>query len=104
MSLALLTGCGGSAEKEKGSVPAAAQVQKQTITDLLSREVELAVPVQRVVAIGPGALRLVTYAEGTSMVVGIEETEKKASPGRSYMMANPDLKKLPGIGQGGPER
>ncbi|EHQ91090.1 iron ABC transporter substrate-binding protein [Desulfosporosinus youngiae] len=103
MSLVLLTGCGGTAEKEGGTVPTTAQVQKQKVTDLLGREVELAVPVQRVVAIGPGALRLVTYAEGTSMVVGIEETEKKASPGRSYMMANPDLKKLPGIGQGGPD-
>ena len=63
----------------------------------------IAVPVQRVVAIGPGALRLVTYAEGASMVVGIEEIEKKPSPGKSYMLAYPDLKKLPGIGQGGPD-
>ncbi|GAB6156511.1 hypothetical protein JCM17380_52630 [Desulfosporosinus burensis] len=42
-------------------------------------------PVQKVVAIGPGALRLVTYAEGVSMLVGIEEIEKKASPEKSYM-------------------
>lgn len=104
MSLLLLTGCGGIAStKEGGTIPTTAQVQKQKITDLVGREVELAVPVQRVVAIGPGALRLVTYAEGASMVVGIEETEKKPNLGRSYMMAYPDLKKLPSIGQGGPD-
>jgi len=103
-SLLLLTGCGGSGStKEGGTVPTTAQVQKQKITDLVGREVELTVPVQRVVAIGPGALRLVTYAEGASMVVGIEETEKKPNPGRSYMLAYPDLKKLPSIGQGGPD-
>ncbi|WP_436628279.1 iron ABC transporter substrate-binding protein [Desulfosporosinus nitroreducens] len=104
MSLLLLTGCGGTAStKEGGTVPTTAQVQKQKITDLAGRDVELTVPVQRVVAVGPGALRLVTYAEGASMVVGIEETEKKPNLGRSYMLAYPDLKKLPSIGQGGPD-
>lgn len=104
MSVLLLAGCGGAVgTKEAGTAPTVAQVQKQKITDLVGREVELEVPVQKVVAIGPGALRLVTYAEGTSMVVGIEEIEKKPSPGRSYMMTNPDLKKLPSIGQGGPD-
>lgn len=104
MSLLLLTGCGGTESKQEGgTVPATAQVQKQKITDLVGREVELSVPVQRIVAIGPGALRLVTYIEGAAMVVGIEETEKKSNPGRSYIRAYPDLKKLPSIGQGGPD-
>ena len=104
MPVLLLSGCGGTAgTKEVGTAPTVAKVQKQKITDLVGREVELAVPVQKVVAIGPGALRLVTYAEGASMVVGIEEIEKKPSPGRSYMLAYPDLKKLPSIGQGGPD-
>ena len=104
MPVLLLSGCGGTAgSKEAGTAPAVAKAQKQKITDLFGREVELAVPVQKVVAIGPGALRLVTYAEGASMVVGIEEIEKKPSPGKSYMLAYPDLKKLPSIGQGGPD-
>ncbi|MDQ7093783.1 iron ABC transporter substrate-binding protein [Desulfosporosinus sp. PR] len=104
MSLLFLAGCGGTAgSKEAGTVPAAAQAQKQKITDLLGREVEIAVPVQKVAAIGPGALRLVIYDDGTSMVSGIEDIERKSSPGRSYMMAYPDLKKLPTIGQGGPD-
>jgi len=100
----LLAGCGRTAgQKEAETVPTVAQVQKQKITDLVGREVEIATPVQKVVAIGPGALRLVTYDEGASMVVGIEEIEKKPSPGRSYTMAYPDLKKLSSIGQGGPD-
>lgn len=104
MPALLLSGCGGtSGTKETGTVPTVAKVQKQKITDLMGREVELAIPVQKVVAIGPGALRLVAYDEGASMVVGIEEIEKKPSPGRSYMLAYPDLKKLPSIGQGGPD-
>ena len=104
MAVLLLAGCGGTAgTKEAGTVPTTAQVQKQKITDLAGREVELTIPVQRVVAIGPGALRLVTYVDGMSMVVGIEETEKKVSVGKSYIMAYPDLKKLLSIGQGGPD-
>ncbi len=104
MSVLLLAGCGGTAgTKEAGTVPTTPQAQKQKITDLVGREVEVAVPVQRVVAIGPGALRLVTYTEGAAMVVGIEEIEKKPNLGRSYTMAYPDLLKLPSIGQGGPD-
>lgn len=104
MPVLLLAGCGvATNSKEVGTVSAAAQVQKQKITDLAGREVEITLPVQRVVAIGPGALRLVTYDQGTPLVVGIEDIEKKPSPGRSYMMAYPDLKMLPSIGQGGPD-
>lgn len=104
MPALLLAGCGGNAgTKEAGALPAGPEAQKQKIMDLVGREVEIEVPVQRVAAIGPGALRLVTYDEGSSLVVGIEEIEKKPSPGRSYMLAYPDLKKLPSIGQGGPD-
>jgi len=104
MPVLLLSGCGGTAgTKEAGTTPTVAKAQKQKITDLVGREVEISVPVQKVVAIGPGALRLVTYDEGMSMVVGIEEIEKKPSLGKSYMLAYPDLKKLPSIGQGGPD-
>lgn len=110
MLVLLVAGCGGTtgtqgaaSQQGAGTVQAEAKVQKQKITDLVGREVALAIPVQKVVAIGPGALRLVAYDEGTSMVAGIEEIEKKPSPGRSYMLAYPELKNLPSIGQGGPD-
>lgn len=73
----------------------------QIITDLVGREVKLKVPAQRIVALGPGSLRLVAYAQGTDRVVGIEDMEKKVPEGRPYMFAYPELKSLPTIGQGG---
>jgi len=99
-----LTGCTAvSTAKKVDNSQGAVKREVKMVTDLVGREVKVEIPAQRIVAIGPGALRLVTYDEGASMVVGIEEIEKKASPGRSYMLAYPDLKKLPSIGQGGPD-
>lgn len=99
-----LIGCTAvSTAKKVDNSQGAVKREVKMVTDLVGREVKVEIPAQRIVAIGPGALRLVTYDEGASMVVGIEEIEKKASPGRSYMLAYPGLKKLPSIGQGGPD-
>ena len=73
-----------------------------TITDLTGREVEVPATVNSVVAIGPGALRLVVYAGGAPMVAGIEQFEQNSAVGRPYWLANPELAELPVIGQGGP--
>lgn len=73
-----------------------------TITDLTGRDVDVPATVNSVVAIGPGALRLVVYAGGAPMVVGIEQFEQNSAVGRPYWLANPDLAELPAIGQGGP--
>jgi len=75
--------------------------EMQIVTDLVGREVNVKIPAQRIVAVGPGALRLVAYANGTDRVVGIEDMEKKVPTGRPYMFAYPELKTLPTIGQGG---
>lgn len=72
------------------------------VTDLLGREVEVPTSVSRVVAIGPGALRLYVYAGDLSYLVGVEQMETGDVAGKPYMLANPDLAKLPIIGQGGP--
>lgn len=77
--------------------------QKTMITDLLGRQVEVTVPASKVVAIGPGALRLVCYTNCTDKVAGIEEIEKKSPTGRPYSLAYPNLNNLPSIGQGGPD-
>uniref|UniRef100_A0A7C3MRA4 Iron ABC transporter substrate-binding protein n=1 Tax=Dictyoglomus thermophilum TaxID=14 RepID=A0A7C3MRA4_DICTH len=74
------------------------------ITDLLGRKVEINKPVKRVVAIGPGALRLVSYVDQFSRIVGVENIDKKYTIGRSYNMAFSDIiERLPIIGQGGPD-
>lgn len=91
---------GGCGPKAPGGQEAAAP--KTVVTDLVGRQVEAPVPANRVVAIGPGALRLVCYANGAAKVVGVEELEKKQPTGRPYILAHPELKDLPSIGQGGP--
>lgn len=93
--LAILPGCGG---ESTGTGPG-----KTTLTDLAGRSVEVTVPAERVAAIGPGALRLVCYAGAADKVVGIENMEKQWATGRPYIMAHPELKELPVIGQGGPD-
>lgn len=106
-----LTGCSAvrtgkeSNKSETGQVAVSTQgavkPEMQVVTDLVGREVNVKIPAQRIVAVGPGALRLVAYANGTDRVVGIEDMEKKVPTGRPYMFAYPELKTLPTIGQGG---
>jgi iron complex transport system substrate-binding protein len=73
-----------------------------SVTDLLGREVSVPADVSRVVAIGPGALRLYVYAGNLDYVVGVEQIEADSPTGRPYLLANPELAELPVIGQGGP--
>ncbi|MDD3653758.1 MAG: iron ABC transporter substrate-binding protein [Desulfotomaculaceae bacterium] len=99
MFLAALTlcGCGFKTAREDAS-----GVNMITITDLLGRQVLLAEPVEKVVAIGPGALRLYCYINGTDKVAGVEQMEKDSPIGRPYLLANPSLTALAVIGPGGP--
>jgi len=77
--------------------------KKIIITDLYGRKVEVPTLANRIVAIGPGALRLVCYVNGVDKIVGVENVEKQwASTGRTYIIAYPELKNLPTIGPGGP--
>lgn len=86
------------------STPAkpSADSEKRVVTDLLGREVEVDARVKRVVAIGPGALRLLSYFRDVDLIAGIEQMDKDSSMGKPYVMANPSYAKLPVIGQGGP--
>jgi len=81
---------------------ATATGQSLVVTDMLGRQVTLPHPAIRVVAIGPGALRLYVYAGNLEYVAGVEQMETGDVSGKPYMLANPDLAKLPIIGQGGP--
>jgi len=73
------------------------------VTDLAGREVTVPERVERVVAIGPGALRLVVYAGGSDKVVGVEDLETRPPAARPYILAHPELLELPIIGAGGPD-
>ncbi len=74
------------------------------IVDIVGRNVTLPKSVSRIVAIGPGALRLVCYLNATDMLVGVEEGETGwGSTGRDYAMAyGKTFAGLPVIGPGGP--
>ena len=73
------------------------------VTDFLNRTVRIPRNISRIVAIGPGALRLVTYLNVTDLVVGVEQLEHRGCVGRDYSMAYCEFfKTLPVIGPGGP--
>lgn len=85
-------------------------VQQQTTTqqihlvDIVGRNVTIPRGVDRIVAIGPGMLRLVCYLNATDLLVGVEDSERSwGSAGRDYAMAyGESFKALPAIGPGGP--
>lgn len=98
--IAVIGGCGSAKTSQNTG---SQQEQNAVITDMAGRQVTVSVPAKRIVAIGPGALRLVCYAGGAGKVVGVENMEKQQPTGRPYLLAYPQLKNLPAIGQGGPD-
>ncbi|MEM0203941.1 MAG: iron ABC transporter substrate-binding protein [Archaeoglobaceae archaeon] len=77
---------------------------KIKVKDLAGREVSVPKNVEKIVAIGPGALRLVVYLQATDKLVGVEDAEKRwETYTRPYRLANPQLAELPTIGVGGPD-
>lgn len=75
---------------------------KVTVTDTLGRQVEINKTAKKVVAIGPGALRLCCYFNNIDIIAGIEKMDKDSATGKPYLIANPSLANLPEIGPGGP--
>jgi iron complex transport system substrate-binding protein len=76
--------------------------QPLTVTDVVGRAVTLQAEPQRIICIGPGALRLIVYLDAHEKVVGVESMEKRLPAGRPYWLAHPRLRTLPDIGPGGP--
>lgn len=74
------------------------------VEDFVGRTVKVPRDIEKVVAIGPGALRLVTYLNALNLIVGVEELEiGRTIVGRDYAMAYEDfLRNLPVVGPGGP--
>ena len=73
------------------------------ITDMGGRKVAVPADARRIIAIGPGTLRLICYLDARDKVVAIENFEKVRSQGRPYWTASPELKDLPVIVPGGPQ-
>ena len=89
--LPVIIGC--SADSKSGG---------EIVSDILGREVTVPGNIERIVAIGPGALRLCVYSGLVEKVVGVEQFEINEAIGRPYKIAYPALAELPVIGQGGP--
>lgn len=76
----------------------------RTVTDLLGRRVEVPDRVERLVALGPGTLRLVVYLGAADRIVATEAMESRMDTDlRPYAAALGDrLDGLPVVAQGGP--
>jgi iron complex transport system substrate-binding protein len=72
-----------------------------TVKDMAGRTISLKAAPQRIICLGPGALRLIVYLGAQDLVVGVESMEKQYPTGRPYFLAQPQLKALPAIGPGG---
>jgi len=78
----------------------------RTVTDLAGRKVAVPDKVERLIALGPGSLRLVAYLGATDRIVGIEDLEKRMARDlyvRPYASTLGDkFLALPVVGTGGP--
>lgn len=78
--------------------------ETRTITDMYGREVEIPTEIHSIVCTGSGALRIVSYLNGTGLLCGVEEADVayETSTKRDYAHVNyADFKNLPLIGKGG---
>lgn len=106
----LLVACGNSgnnanvenAEDNQAAVENGEATQSITVTDLQGRELTFEEKAEKAICIGPGALRLYTYVNGSDGLVGVEAIEKEQKVTRPYLMAYPEITELETIGKGGP--
>ena len=76
----------------------------KTITDIKGRRLNIPDKIEKIIAIGPGALRMVTYIGETDKICGVEKRESRLNQGmlRPYATVLKDkVKGLPIIGIGG---
>lgn len=72
--------------------------ERREVTDLADRTVEVPVDIEDVIAVGPGALRVLAQSGGADTVVGVEESETEWLTEVPYNMANPQLREQSVIG------
>lgn len=74
-----------------------------TIQDMFDRKVEIK-DTKKIVCLGPGALRLVSYLNLQDHIVGIEKLEQKYDLKAPYrtILDKKTIQSLPVVGQGGP--
>ena len=95
-----LAGCSGEDPAGEGTMTEEGTPGEPTaeVTDLAGRTVEVPDDISDVIAVGPGALRVVAQAGGADTVVGVEEAETQWLTEVPYSMANPGLRDRTVIG------
>lgn len=88
VQLLLFSGCYHTSGKKESS--------GRDIIDMLGRKVKVPEKVEKVVGVGPGALRLLVYMDLVDRVSGVEDVELR--PGRPYTFAHSELTDKPIIG------
>ncbi len=79
--------------------------EKQKIKDMAGRQVSISSDVKKIIAVGPGVLRFVTYLEAVDKIAGIErlETRQDMQTNRPYsIVIGEKVKNLPVFSEGGP--
>ena len=79
--------------------PSTSSRGKKIVIDMAGRSVTVPESPDRVIAVGGGALRIITYLNATDRIVGVEDVEKTAGRiARPYILAHPELTDLPSVG------
>lgn len=80
---------------------APAWAANRTVTDGVGRKVEIPAKVERLIASGSGALRLITYLQAQDRIVAVDDIEKRRAKfdARPYALANPQFKSYPLFGE-----
>ncbi len=103
LALVLMAGCSKtSSETAETPVEEPAAFEAITVTDAMGREVAIEKEVESVLCIGPGALRMYVYINGSEKLAGVEDIDKTLEVDKTYLTAHPEIMQLDTIGQGGP--
>jgi len=86
---------------DTNKMPAQLEEKSVTVTDAMSRSVEVPALVERVICSGAGCLRYLIYLRAGERAVAVEDIERQQSAfdARPYALAHPELKQLPLFGE-----
>ncbi len=72
--------------------------EQEKVEDMLGREIDVPNEVNKVIGVGPGSLKMITYLNATDKVVGVEKSVTSWEKNNPYNLANPELREKPVIG------
>ena len=85
-------------------LPDAESTGERIVTDVADRDVEVPEHPGRILGIGAGTLRQLTYMNATDQVVGVENIGAESLDELPYLIATTELAELPAFGDSGADR